>query len=44
MVDSVARILALGAFGDGPVTNALLESVTLHAQPSPVLLPEESED
>jgi hypothetical protein len=32
MLDSVARILALGALGQGTVSNALLESFSIHAR------------
>jgi hypothetical protein len=32
MLDIVARILATGAFGDGPVSDALLESFSIHAR------------
>lgn len=32
MLDRVANLLALGAFGEGAMTNALLESFTMHAR------------
>ncbi len=32
MLDTTARILAIEAFGEGPVRNALLESFTIHAR------------
>src|SRR5688572_21299671 len=32
MLDSLARLLGLGAFGHGPVSNALLESFSIHAR------------
>ncbi len=32
MLDTTARVLAIEAFGEGPVRNALLESFTIHAR------------
>ena len=32
MLDRTARLLAMGAFGEGPVRNAILESFTIHAR------------
>jgi hypothetical protein len=32
MLDRTARLLAMEAFGEGPVRNALLESFTIHAR------------
>jgi len=32
MLDTTARVLAMEAFGEGPVRNALLESFTIHAR------------
>jgi hypothetical protein len=32
MLESVERLLTLGAFGPGPVSNALLESFSVHAR------------
>jgi hypothetical protein len=32
MLNRIGRLLAMGAFGDGPVKNACLESFTIHAR------------